>query len=88
MYSKAQARQSWIDLDFMKPYWFLWMRGMIRACSISAINFVINLSTEFRSEIGLKSLGVTGLLFLGMSVMKELLMACRLTVPEKKSLQS
>jgi hypothetical protein len=39
---------------------------------MSAINFVINLSTEFRSEIDLKSLE-TGLLFFGMSVMKELL---------------
>jgi hypothetical protein len=42
---------------------------MITAGSLSAINFVINLRTELKSEIGLKSLGEAGLLFFGMSVM-------------------
>jgi hypothetical protein len=43
---------------------------------------------EFRREIGLKSFGVTGLPVFRMRVMKELLIACRFTDPEKKSLQS
>jgi len=39
---------------------------------------------ELRSEIGLKSFVVIGLLFFGTRVMKELLIACKLTFPEKK----
>lgn len=64
------------------------MRGIIKACSLSAISFVISFRMEFRREIGLKSFGVTGLPVFRMRVMKELLIACRFTDPEKKSLQS
>ena len=52
--------------------------------SLLAINFWINLRMELRSEIGLKSFVVIGLLFFGTRVMKELLIACKLTFPEKK----
>lgn len=37
----------------IKPYWFLWMRGIIAACSVSARIFVMSLRTELRSERGL-----------------------------------
>jgi hypothetical protein len=62
------------------------MRGIILACNLSAISFVISLRIVFSREIGLKSLGEMGLLLFGMSVMKELLIACKLNFPEKKSL--
>jgi hypothetical protein len=64
------------------------MRGIIKACSMSAISFVISFKIEFGRKIGLKSFGVTRFLVLGMTVMKELLIACTFTGPEKKSFQS
>ena len=61
---------------------------MMRAYSLSAINFVISLRMEFTRDIGLKSFGEMGLLFFGIRVMKELLIACKSTTPEKKSLHN
>jgi len=43
---------------------------------------------EFTRDIGLKSFGEMGLLFFGIRVMKELLIACKSTTPEKKSLHN
>lgn len=64
------------------------MSGIIMACTLSAMSFIINISTEFNSDIGLKSLGEVGLLFFGIKVMKEFLIACKRTLPAKKSLQT
>jgi hypothetical protein len=45
------------------------------------------LITQFRSEIGLKSLTLVGLWTLGTRVMKELFIASKVSVPLKKSQQ-
>ena len=52
-YSKAQARQSWIVLVLMKPYWFLCMSCLIFFCSLLANTLVISLREVLRREIGL-----------------------------------
>lgn len=54
-YSKAQAKQSWMVLLLMKPYWFPWMRGMISFCSWLARSLVINFIELLSKEMGLKS---------------------------------
>jgi hypothetical protein len=53
MYSKHQAKQSWIVLDLIKPYWFLWINPIISVCSLSARILVTNFGATFISEIGL-----------------------------------
>ena len=87
MYSNDQARQSCIVLFFMNPYWFWWTRGIITLCSRSDMILVNSFKTEFRREMGLKSLTELGLLHLGIRVMNELLMAFRSRFPAKNSLQ-
>jgi hypothetical protein len=52
-YSKHQARQSWMVLDLMKPYWFLWTKLIISAYNLSAIILVTSLGARFMREMGL-----------------------------------
>lgn len=40
MYSKDQAKQSWIVLPLINPYWFVWTSLRITPCIVSAISFV------------------------------------------------
>jgi hypothetical protein len=85
MYSKAHARQSWIVLVLMKPYWFWWTRGMITYCSLSLNSLVIILTMQLIREMGLKSLTPMGEFTFGTIVMKELLIAWMSSTPLKKS---
>lgn len=71
---------------FMNMYWFLWIRLCILGCSQLARNLVINLMAILNTEIGLKSLTLTGLFTLGIKVMKEVLRPSRLIELSKKSL--
>jgi hypothetical protein len=57
-------------------------------CNLSPSSFVIILTTQLRSEIGLKSLIVVGVFTLGTKVIKELLRARKSTTPVKKSIHS
>ena len=52
-YSSAQAKQSWMVLVFMKPYWFWWMRLLIGYCNLFAISLVNNFTEELSKEIDL-----------------------------------
>lgn len=69
-YSCAQARQSWIVLVLMNPYWFLWTISLITICSQMAKSFVIIFRVQLRSEIGLNSFTDSALSILGMRAMK------------------
>ena len=87
-YSKVQAKQSWIALDLMKPYWFLWISFMITFCNLSAKTLVTNFSEQLSREIGLKSLTPPGEFFLGTKVMKDVLIPCKSTASLWKSRQN
>ena len=39
-YSRAQARQSFIVLDLIKPYWFWWIKPLILDCNLLVRSFV------------------------------------------------
>lgn len=49
--------------------------------SLFAKSFVMILIDQLSSDIGLKSLGVVGASFLGMRVINEELMLCKLILP-------
>lgn len=83
--SNAQARQSWIVLDFINPYCFLWIKEIIDGCNLFARSLVIIFIEVLRSEIGLKSPTYFGLSTYGIRVMKEVLMLLRHTLLLKKS---
>ena len=53
IYSKAQARQSWMVLVLINPYWFLWIKGIMILCNLLARIFVSSFMQVFKSEIGL-----------------------------------
>ena len=55
IYSNAHAKQSWIVLVLIKPYWFLW----------PVIIFVNSFRIECRRDMGLKLLTAVGLLHFG-----------------------
>jgi hypothetical protein len=61
---------------------------MITDCSLSPRSLVIIFIMQLMREMGLKSFSVVGLVTLGTRVMKELFMACRSTIPLKKSVQT
>ena len=86
MYWNTHAKQSWIDRCFRNPYWFLCMHLRITFCRRLASNLVRNLRQVLVKEIGWKSLGPTGANILGMRVMKEEFMFCKLILPSKQSL--
>ena len=88
MYSKLQAKQSWMVRERIKPYWLAYKRSKITNCNLSASNSVKSLMSMFSREIGLKSLTVSGLFILATRVMKELLMLSRFTSKLKKASQS
>jgi hypothetical protein len=56
MYSNVQARQPWIVLVLIKPYWFRCISGMMACCSLDPSNFVTIFVTQLTSDIGMKSL--------------------------------
>jgi hypothetical protein len=60
---------------------------MITDCSLSPRSLVIIFIMQLMREMGLKSFSVVGLVTLGTRVM-ELFMACRSTIPLKKSIQT
>lgn len=68
-YSNAQARQSWIVVDLMNPYWFLWISLMITCCNLWANSLVSSFMVELRRDIGLKSPTRVGYSFFGTRVM-------------------
>lgn len=81
MYSKLQARQSWIERERMKPYWFLCTSLSITGCNLSARILVRIFKLMFNNEMGLKSLTVSGCPTLGTKVMNELLMHSKFATP-------
>lgn len=87
-YSNDQTIQSWMDLFFMKPYWFLWTIHWMNSYILFSINLVINLIGVFSNEMGLKSFTLTGLLTLGISAMKVLMITSKTMSPSWKSWQS
>ena len=86
-YSKDQARQSWIVLVLMKPYWFWCTSWRITLCSLFANSFVINLIEQFSKEIGLKSPTCYAPSILGIRVINESFMLWRQTKFSWKSVQ-
>lgn len=53
MYSKDHARQSCIFLDFINPYWFLLMTGMMMSWTLFASSLVRILIVMLTRETGL-----------------------------------
>jgi hypothetical protein len=80
-YSKDQAKQSWIVLDLINPYWLRWIMPLITPWSLIAKIFVRSLMEQFIGEIGLKSDAVRGFFFLGTKVMQDPLILCKQIFP-------
>jgi len=53
IYSKAHAKQSWIVLLLMNPYWLTCIKVRITSCNLWDRSFVINLIEELRREKGM-----------------------------------
>ena len=79
LYSKLHTRQSWIERDLMKPYWFWCTNWRITVYSLFARSFVISLIEQFSRDIGLKSPTCWAPSILGISVMYESFMLWRQT---------
>jgi hypothetical protein len=88
MYSKAHARQPWMVLDLMNPYWFLRTSGITTDCNLSPRSLVMTLTAQLIREIGLKSFILEGVFTFGTNVMKDVFIDCTPIFPSKKSMQS
>jgi hypothetical protein len=59
-YSKDQAKQSWMVLVLINPYWLRWTNFVMRGYSLLARSFVMTLIEELSSETGLNSFILVG----------------------------
>ena len=86
-FSKDHARQSWVVLVLIKPYWLTWTNLVIRGCNLLARSLVMILTEELSSEISLKSFILVGPSIFGTRVIKEPFMLLRQICPWWKALQ-